>query len=111
MKALCWHGKQDVQINEVPEPQLINNQDAIIRVTATAICGSDLHLFNDRWRLSIFQKLKKPVLRKLNKLVLQDILIIKPVLMGRVDCIIKGLLQSRRCGINLIDSAYLVDNG
>lgn len=47
MKALCWHGKHDVQINEVPEPKIINPQDAIIRVTATAICGSDLHLYND----------------------------------------------------------------
>ncbi|MBA3535901.1 MAG: glutathione-dependent formaldehyde dehydrogenase [Tatlockia sp.] len=47
MKALCWHGKHDVQINNVPDPQIINKQDAIVRVTATAICGSDLHLFND----------------------------------------------------------------
>lgn len=47
MKALCWHGKHDVQINSVPEPGLINPQDAIIRVTASAICGSDLHLYND----------------------------------------------------------------
>lgn len=47
MKALCWHGKKDVQINDMPDPQLINDQDAIIRVTATAICGSDLHLYND----------------------------------------------------------------
>src|ERR1044072_798987 len=46
MKALCWHGKKDVKIDTVPEPQVINAQDAIIRVTATAICGSDLHLFN-----------------------------------------------------------------
>lgn len=47
MKALCWHGKHDVQVNTVPEPHLINPQDAIIRITATAICGSDLHLYND----------------------------------------------------------------
>ena len=47
MKALCWHGKKDVQIQDVPEPKIINDQDAIIRVTATAICGSDLHLYND----------------------------------------------------------------
>lgn len=46
MKALCWHGKKDVKIENVPEPELINKQDAIIRVTATAICGSDLHLYN-----------------------------------------------------------------
>ena len=47
MKALCWHGKHDVQVENVPDPQIINKQDAIIRITATAICGSDLHLFND----------------------------------------------------------------
>jgi threonine dehydrogenase-like Zn-dependent dehydrogenase len=46
MKALCWHGKQDVRINSVPEPKIINDQDIILRITATAICGSDLHLFN-----------------------------------------------------------------
>lgn len=47
MKALCWHGKHDVKIETVPEPEIINKEDAIIRVTATAICGSDLHLYND----------------------------------------------------------------
>lgn len=47
MKALCWHGKKDVQIQNVPEPKIINKQDAIIRITATAICGSDLHLYDD----------------------------------------------------------------
>jgi threonine dehydrogenase-like Zn-dependent dehydrogenase len=47
MKALCWHGKHKVQIDDVPEPSIINKQDAIIRITATAICGSDLHLYND----------------------------------------------------------------
>jgi threonine dehydrogenase-like Zn-dependent dehydrogenase len=47
MKALCWHGKHNVKIQHVPDPELINKQDAIIRVTATAICGSDLHLYND----------------------------------------------------------------
>lgn len=46
MKALCWHGKKDVRINDVPDPYLINSNDIIIRVTATAICGSDLHIFN-----------------------------------------------------------------
>jgi threonine dehydrogenase-like Zn-dependent dehydrogenase len=46
MKALCWHGKNDVRIDNVPEPELVNATDAIIRVTATAICGSDLHLYN-----------------------------------------------------------------
>ncbi|AUH74282.1 zinc-dependent alcohol dehydrogenase [Legionella sainthelensi] len=47
MKALCWHGKHDVQIDTVPEPHIINKQDAIIKITASAICGSDLHLYND----------------------------------------------------------------
>lgn len=47
MKALCWHGKKDVRIDNVPDPKIINKQDAIIRVTATAICGSDLHLYDD----------------------------------------------------------------
>jgi threonine dehydrogenase-like Zn-dependent dehydrogenase len=47
MKALCWHGKNDVRVDTVPDPKIINNRDAIIRITATAICGSDLHLYND----------------------------------------------------------------
>ena len=46
MKALCWYGKQDVRVEDVPDPTIINQRDAIIRVTSTAICGSDLHLFN-----------------------------------------------------------------
>jgi len=46
VKALCWHGVGDVRCEEVPEPAILNPQDAIIRVTATAICGSDLHLYN-----------------------------------------------------------------
>ena len=46
MKALCWHGKKDVRVDTVPEPKIINEQDAIIRVIATAICGSDIHLYN-----------------------------------------------------------------
>lgn len=47
MKALCWHGKKKVSVDQVPDPHIITPQDAIIRVTATAICGSDLHLYND----------------------------------------------------------------
>ena len=47
MKALCWHGNADVRIDNVRDPQIINDRDAIIRVTATAICGSDLHIYND----------------------------------------------------------------
>ncbi len=48
MKALTWHGKKDVRYEEVPRPEIVNPNDAIIRVTATAICGSDLHLYHDR---------------------------------------------------------------
>ena len=46
MKALCWFGRGDVRVEEVPEPQLVNPRDAIVRVTSTAICGSDLHLLS-----------------------------------------------------------------
>jgi len=45
MKALAWHGKRDVRIDNVPDPVLQEPNDAIIRVTTTAICGSDLHLY------------------------------------------------------------------
>jgi threonine dehydrogenase-like Zn-dependent dehydrogenase len=46
MKALCWFGKNDVRVENVPDPSILNPRDAIIRVTRTAICGSDLHLYN-----------------------------------------------------------------
>jgi threonine dehydrogenase-like Zn-dependent dehydrogenase len=46
MKANCWMGKNDVQVTEVPDPKILNQRDAIVRVTSTAICGSDLHLYN-----------------------------------------------------------------
>ncbi len=46
MKAVVWHGKRDVRVESVHEPQLINPHDAIVRVTSTAVCGSDLHLYN-----------------------------------------------------------------
>ncbi|WP_111768255.1 zinc-dependent alcohol dehydrogenase [Nakamurella deserti] len=45
MKALTWHGKRDVRVEEVPDPKLQDPTDAIIKVTSTAICGSDLHLY------------------------------------------------------------------
>jgi threonine dehydrogenase-like Zn-dependent dehydrogenase len=45
MKALTWHGKRDVRVEDVPDPQLEQPTDAIVRVTSTAICGSDLHLY------------------------------------------------------------------
>jgi threonine dehydrogenase-like Zn-dependent dehydrogenase len=46
VKANCWHGKHKLRVEEVPDPTILNQQDAIIRVTSTAICGSDLHLYN-----------------------------------------------------------------
>jgi threonine dehydrogenase-like Zn-dependent dehydrogenase len=46
MKALCWHGKGDIRYDSVPDPEIEHPRDAIIKVTACAICGSDLHLFN-----------------------------------------------------------------
>lgn len=48
MRALCWYGRRDVRVEDVPEPQLLRPRDAIVRVTSTAICGSDLHLFDGR---------------------------------------------------------------
>lgn len=46
MRALCWHGKGNVQVDNVPDSVIQDPGDAIIRVTATAICGSDLHLYS-----------------------------------------------------------------
>ncbi|HJW24140.1 MAG TPA: zinc-dependent alcohol dehydrogenase [Rhodocyclaceae bacterium] len=46
MKALCWHGKKDIRCDTVPDPQIEEPRDAIIKVTSCAICGSDLHLFD-----------------------------------------------------------------
>jgi len=46
MKALCWYGKEDVRVQAVPDPKILNPHDAIVRITTTAICGSDLHLYN-----------------------------------------------------------------
>src|SRR5580765_8330861 len=46
MKALVWHGKNDVRIESVPDPAIINPRDAIVRITTSAICGSDLHLLD-----------------------------------------------------------------
>ncbi|HYF58944.1 MAG TPA: zinc-dependent alcohol dehydrogenase [Burkholderiaceae bacterium] len=46
MRALVWHGIHDVRLETVPDPTILNPRDAIVRVTSTAICGSDLHLFN-----------------------------------------------------------------
>ena len=46
MKALCWHGKSDMRYETVPDPKIMDPRDAIIKVTACAICGSDLHIYN-----------------------------------------------------------------
>jgi threonine dehydrogenase-like Zn-dependent dehydrogenase len=46
MKAVCWNGKYDVSVETVPDPVILNPRDAIIKVTSTAICGSDLHLYD-----------------------------------------------------------------
>lgn len=46
MQALCWHGTGDVRVDSVPDPKIVDPRDAILRVTSTAICGSDLHLYN-----------------------------------------------------------------
>jgi len=46
MKAVCWHGTRDVRVENVPEPKIINCRDALVKVTLTAICGSDLHLYD-----------------------------------------------------------------
>lgn len=46
MRALTWHGKHDVRVDTVDDPEILNPRDAIIKVTSTAICGSDLHLYD-----------------------------------------------------------------
>jgi threonine dehydrogenase-like Zn-dependent dehydrogenase len=46
MRALTWHGSHDVRVDTVPDPEIVNPQDVILRVTSTAICGSDLHLYD-----------------------------------------------------------------
>ena len=46
MKANCWYGKHDVRVEEVDNPKILNRRDAVVKITSTAICGSDLHLYN-----------------------------------------------------------------
>jgi threonine dehydrogenase-like Zn-dependent dehydrogenase len=46
MKAICWYGKNDVRAENVPDPKILNPRDAIVKITSTAICGSDLHLYD-----------------------------------------------------------------
>jgi threonine dehydrogenase-like Zn-dependent dehydrogenase len=46
MRATCWYGSNDVRVDNVPDPTILNPRDAIVKITSTAICGSDLHLYN-----------------------------------------------------------------
>ena len=46
MRATCWMGRNKVAVQTVPDPELINSRDAIVKITSTAICGSDLHLYD-----------------------------------------------------------------
>ena len=46
MRAVTWHGKHDVRVDTVPDPKIVNPHDIVIKTTATAICGSDLHLYD-----------------------------------------------------------------
>ncbi|HKQ08295.1 MAG TPA: zinc-dependent alcohol dehydrogenase [Blastocatellia bacterium] len=46
MRANCWMSPKLVEVQEVPDPKILNQRDAIVRITSTAICGSDLHLYN-----------------------------------------------------------------
>ncbi|HEX2219132.1 MAG TPA: zinc-dependent alcohol dehydrogenase [Gemmatimonadales bacterium] len=46
MRAVCWEGKRNIRVETVPDPKILNSRDAIVRISSTAICGSDLHLYN-----------------------------------------------------------------
>jgi threonine dehydrogenase-like Zn-dependent dehydrogenase len=46
MRANCWYGKEDVRVDNVPDPKILNPRDCIVRITSTAICGSDVHLYD-----------------------------------------------------------------
>lgn len=46
MRAVCWYGPNDVRVENVPDPQIVNPHDAVVKITTTAICGSDLHLYD-----------------------------------------------------------------
>jgi threonine dehydrogenase-like Zn-dependent dehydrogenase len=46
MRALCWHGKSDVRVDNVPDPKIEDPRDVLVKITSTAICGSDLHLYD-----------------------------------------------------------------
>ena len=45
MKAVCYYGKEDIRTETVPDPEILNPRDAIVKITSTAICGSDLHIY------------------------------------------------------------------
>ena len=55
MKALTWHGKADIRCETIPDPIIEHPRDAVIKVTACAICGSDLHIYG-----GIIPEMKKP---------------------------------------------------
>ena len=46
MKALCWYGRENVSVEKVPDPKILNPRDVVLKITRTAICGSDLHLYD-----------------------------------------------------------------
>src|SRR5829696_4226940 len=46
MKANCWMGTKNMEVQDVPDPQILNAHDAIVQISSTAICGSDLHMYN-----------------------------------------------------------------
>ena len=46
MRAVCWEGKEKIRVETVPDPVILNPRDAIVKVTTTAICGSDLHIYD-----------------------------------------------------------------
>jgi len=45
MRALCWHGKEDIRVDTVPDPRIEDPRDIIVKISSTAICGSDLHIY------------------------------------------------------------------
>jgi threonine dehydrogenase-like Zn-dependent dehydrogenase len=46
MKAVCWHNTKDVRVDNVPDPKIEDDRDVVIKITSTAICGSDLHIYD-----------------------------------------------------------------
>ena len=45
MRALCWHGREDIRVDTVPDPRIEDPRDIIVKISSTAICGSDLHIY------------------------------------------------------------------